>query len=216
MALLNLFRKTSSGPYKNEGLNRTYDLLFCDDIGLYKNETKGTGYPWDILLAENPDLTKLKKVTADKNLESRQRLLAYRLVSAQEAVTEKELLGVVVEIGLRKGLDVLAAFSDGSARYFNHAEKLLVWENRTAESDALVARLFNEGVVLAKRLGSGSHPRRPPPGRNMARLSLLVSDGLCFGEGPFDDLQNDPNSAPVINATTQLLAFLIKQATPKE
>jgi len=216
MALLNLFRKTPSGPYKNEGLNRTYDLLFCDDIGLYRNETKGSGYPWDILLAEKPDLSKLKKVAADKHLESRQRLLAYRLVSALEPVTEKELLGVVVEVGLRQGLDVLAAFSDGTARYFNHAENLLVWENRTAESDALVAQLFNEGVVLAKRLGSGSVPRKTPPGRNMARLSLLVSDGLCFGEGPFDALQSDPNSAPVINATTQLVAFLIKQATPKE
>src|SRR5215469_686583 len=121
MALFNLFRKTSAGPYKNEGLNRTYDLLFCDDIDLYRNETKGAGYPWDILLAEMPDLTKLKKVSADKSLESRQRLLAYRLASAQEPVTEKELLGVVVEVGLRKGLDVLAAFSDGTARYFNHA-----------------------------------------------------------------------------------------------
>ena len=215
MALFNLFRKTSTGPYQNEGLNRIYELLFCDDIGLYRNETKGAGYPWDILLAEKPDLIKLKKVTADKTLESRQRLLAYRLVAAQEQVMEKELLGVVVEVGLRKGLDVLAAFSDGTARYFNHAENLLVWENRTAESDALVAQLFNEGVVLAKRLGAGTLPRRSPPGRNMARLSLLVSDGLCFGEGPFDALQSDPNSAPVINATTQLLAFLIKQARPK-
>ncbi len=40
----------------------------------------------------------------------------------------KDVLGVVVDMGLEEGLDTLAGFADGSARYLNHSGSAIVWE----------------------------------------------------------------------------------------
>src|SRR5438309_1316877 len=129
MGLFNISSKKSGKPYKDEGLNKIYDLLFCDDINLFKKETPDNVYPWTELLSNNPDPDTLNKIATDQTLESRQRILAYNLLTAKgNPITQKELLAVIIEVGLQKGLDVLAAFSDGTARYINQAEKLLVWD----------------------------------------------------------------------------------------
>ena len=212
MPLFNLFKKKTTGPYTNPGLNKMYDLLFCDDLAQYKTEPKPSMYPWDVLLADTPDTDKLKAVIADKTLESRSRILAYRLLPPQED-SAKELLATIVEVSLPQGLDVLAAFNDGSARYINHAEKLLVWENRTPESNALISQLLTLSSNIVSRIGPWDQPRRPYPQNDAVRLTFLASDGLYFGEGPFDALQHDPMAAPVLDAATSLMAYLTSVAT---
>ncbi|MGI4864947.1 MAG: hypothetical protein ACRYFZ_13565 [Janthinobacterium lividum] len=217
MGLLDFFSKKPSQPYRNESLNKLYNLLFCDDIALYKTEDHSTDYPWNILLADAPDPAQLAAVAADQKLESRQRLLAHQVLSTIGAPTDtKELLGVVVEVGLPNGLDVLAAFSDGSARYFNQAEKLLVWETSTEQSTHLVNQLFAEGQRVINIIGKWEEKRRPFPKNGFVRMSFLVSDGLYFGEGPFEVLQADPLGSPVIQAATQLMAYLTQYKTDSE
>jgi len=206
MPLFNLFKKKNTGPYNNPDLNKIYDLLFCDNLALYKTAPQPL-HPWDIILADHPDIDKLKQVVADKTLETRSRILAYRLLPAAEIKT-KELLATIVEVDLPQGLDVLAAFNDGTARYINHAEKLLVWENRTPESDGLISLLLNRSAEIVTRIGPWEKPRRPYPQNGYIRLTFLVSDGLYFGEGPPDALQNDPMAASVLNAATSLMSYL--------
>jgi hypothetical protein len=213
MGILSLFSKKSPGksnrPYRNDGLNKIYDLLFCDNIELY---TPQEVYPWDVLFARPLDIDRLQVVANDPNLESRARVLSYHLLrTAKIAVPAKQLFGVIVEVSLRGGLDVVAAFSDGSARYINHAEKVLVWETRTEESQALITDLFNQSVNVVNRLGPWDLERRPFPTGGMIRLSFLVSDGLYFGEGPFEDMERDPMGGPVVQAATRLMAFLTSQ-----
>ena len=116
-----------------------------------------------------------------------------------------------MEVALPEGLDVLAAFADGSARYINHAEKLLIWENRTVESNQLIGQLFNESITVVNKIGPWEDARRPFPVDEMVRLSFLVADKLYFGEGPFDVLTNDPMGGPVIDAATKLMAYLTTQ-----
>lgn len=210
MGLFNFFSKKPTQPYRNESLNRLYNLLFCDDIALYKTENHSTDYPWDILLAATPAPSQLAAVADDKTLEARQRLLAYRLLSAEglPPAGRQELLAVVVEVGLPGGLDVLAAFSEGGARYFNQAEKLLVWESRTEHSTQLIDQLFEESLRVVNQIGKWDQKRRPAPQNGVARMSFLVSDGLYFGEGPFELMQADPMGGPVIAAATQLMSYL--------
>jgi len=209
MGLFDLFSKKRRVPYQNESLNRLYELLFCDDIALYKTENHPTEYPWNVLLAAAPDQTKLAAVATDQNLEARQRLLAYRLLAAGGApVQRQELLGVVVEVGLPGGLDVLAAFEDGGARYFNQAEKLLIWETSTPQSAHLIQALFAESLRVVNRIGKWDQKRRPFPTNGTVRMSFLMSDGLYFGEGPFESMQADPMGGPVIAAATQLMSYL--------
>jgi hypothetical protein len=214
MGLLNLFAKKPPAepdrPYRNEGLNKIYDLLFCDNLDLY---TRQDIYPWDILFARPADRERLQAVAMDRSLEARARALAWlQLRKGDVPVMVKELLGIVIEVSLPEGLDVLAAFSDGTARYINHAEKMIVWETRTEESQQLIADLFNRSVAVVNQIGPWDKARRSFPTGGMVRLSFLVSDGLYFGEGPFEHMATkDPLSGPVIEAATRLMAFLTNQ-----
>lgn len=212
MGIFNIFSKKPAKPYQNDGLNHVYALLFCDDIALYRQTTAPTAYPWTVLLAAAPTTTQLQAVATDKTLEARQRLLAYRLLAASGTpIDHREILGVVVEVGLPGGLDVLAAFSEGGARYLNQAEKLLVWETQTPESRQLIDELFAASLTVVNQIGKWDQPRRPFPPNGMVRLTFLVSDGLYFGEGPFEVLQADPKGGPVLAAATQLMAYLTQQ-----
>lgn len=202
-------------PYKDDGLNKIYNLLFCDDIELYRAGNTGEVYPWDILLSNDADSTALQSIADDTSLEARIRLLAFHLLREKNiAITRKELLGVVVEVALAEGPDVLAAFSEGTARYINHSGKMIVWETQTTESEKLVAALFNSSINVVNQIGPWDKERRPFPAEGMVRLTFLVSDGLYFGEGPFSILQNDPMGGGVIDAATRLMTYLIEQPVP--
>jgi hypothetical protein len=66
----------------------------------------------------------LRQILRMPNLESRHYLQAWHFLRALgESPTNdeaKRLYGVVVEVGLKDGLDTLAAYTDGTARYFNY------------------------------------------------------------------------------------------------
>lgn len=201
--------------YTQESTNRIYNLLFCDNIGLYKNSAAKAGYPWSDLFAEDTDMLKLHGVIDDDNVETRPRILAYKLLTQEGAqINTRELLAVIVEVGLDNGLDVLAAFEDGSARYINQSEKIVVWDAPTDASDVLVDALFDAGAAAVNQIGAWKEARRPAPAQGMVRMSFIVADGLYFGEGPFEALQQDKIGGPVLEAAMKLLAFLTDQATP--
>ena len=121
-------------------------------------------------------------------------------------------MGVVVEAGLPDGLDVVAAYEDGTARYINFSEKIIIWDTPTEESEALITELFNAGVAVVNNIGPWEGPRRPAPASGTIRLNFLVSDGLYFGEGPFEVLQTDPMGGPVIAAAVKLMSYLIRES----
>src|SRR5262249_34989661 len=130
-------------PYYDEGLNKIYNLLFCDDIALYKTDEAPDKYPWNVLLSENADAAKLKMLINDDSIESRQRLLAYHLLAKNGVETSTELIGVIIEVGMSDGLDVLAVYEDGTARYINHSGKMIIWDGSTDDSNDLVDHLFD-------------------------------------------------------------------------
>jgi hypothetical protein len=43
-------------------------------------------------------------------------------------------------------------------------------------------------------------------------MTFLVSDGLYFGEGPFNALQKDPMGGPVLAKATQLVQRAVESA----
>jgi hypothetical protein len=200
-------------PYRNEGLNKVYNLLFCDQPDLFKTEQKQpSGYPWDILLATVTSVDDLQKIIDDGSAETRARILAYqRLTDNGYTAGKKELLGVIIEVGLEKGLDVLAAYKDGSARYINQSGKIIIWEPGSATAELLIDTLFEKSKHVVSNIGVWEKDRLPAPGADNVRLSFLVSDGLYFGQGPFDVLEADAMGGPVIHAATQLMIFLTEQ-----
>jgi hypothetical protein len=164
------------------------------------------------LFAASPDAEALQKLAADADAESRTRLVAYTMLMNMGVKPQRrELLGVVIEVGLEGGLDVLAAYDDGTARYINQTGAMVVWEAPTSASNALLDRLFAESEVVVGKIGPWDKPRLSQPSNGEVRLNFLVSDGLYFGQGPFDVLANDAMGGPVIDAATKLMVFLTEQ-----
>ena len=155
MQVTNPLLAASSNPYQNEAINAIYNQLFCDNVEVYESTTGATEYPWNILFANNPDIEQLKAITLDETLQSRHKILAFNILAAIGApVDNKQLLGVIVEVALPEGLDVIAAFQDGTARYINYSERLLIWEAETPESSELVSKLFSDSLNVVNRIGA--------------------------------------------------------------
>jgi len=135
----------------------------------------------------------------------------YELLFSNRGIVhpDKELFAVVLEVGLEDGLDTLAAYKDGTARYINQSGKMIIWETRTRESDELIENLFQQAQTVVDKIGPWDDDRKPPPGNGMIRMSFLVGNNLYFGEGPFQALYNDPMGRPVIDGGTKLMQFLI-------
>lgn len=202
------------GPYANEGINQFYELLFCDDIDLYRSaHSAPEEYPWDVLFDEDADIDRFKEILYDVELEARPKILAARLL-AENAVVEpqRRLMGVIIEVGLEDGLDVLAAYEDGSARYINFSGKIIIWDTPTVESEQFITELFEVSTSVVNNIGPWDGPRRPAPTTGSIRLNFLVSDGLYFGEGPFEVLQQDEMGGPVISVAVKLMHCLISES----
>jgi hypothetical protein len=224
MGLFNFFKKTSGqltnaeGPYTDSAINFIYNLLFCDNINLYKDNTPPPySYPFDILFSQTSTDSDLQKIIDDSSRETRVKILAYNGQLAQGyKPNKKELLAVIVEVGLEKGLDVLASFNDGTARYINQTGKVLVWEASDEKSKELTQDLFLKSQNIVDQIGVWDKPRRPAPTTGNVRITFLVSDGLYFGEGPVDVLFNDPMASAALTSATYLMKYLTEKSLEKD
>lgn len=155
----------------------------------------------------------LLSILAVPDLESRHYLQAWNFLrelgrppSAGEA---KRLYGVVVEVALQNGLDIVAAYADHSARYFNYSGAAVIWERPDGSLDQAIDSLLEAGRIVVEKIGPWEGARPPAPPEGQARINLLVPGGLHFGQGPFDALAADPMGGPVITSATQLMQALI-------
>ena len=136
---------------------------------------------------------------------------AYNLLREKgESVTPGILLGVVVEVALEEGRDVLAAFSDGSVRYINRTESLGFFEGNPRQIEEQVQMLLEVSQSFVQEIGPWTEPRLPPPPAGEVRITFLVSDGLYFGEGPYDLLRNGEMGWLVITAAEALLQAVVQ------
>lgn len=198
-------------PYKERHVNVMYNVLFCDEMDLFKNEEtmKGEGV-WSTLLADDTDVAALHKIAEDDANEGRVRALAFnRLRASGDKVPPRILLGVVIEVPLEQGLDVLAAFAEGGVRYLNQSGKVAIFEGENHPVELLAKELIELSRAIVNRIGPWSKQRLPPPQANV-RMSFLVSDGLYFGEGPFHVLQADPLAGAVLAKATELVSRVVE------
>lgn len=207
--------QSSIVPYKDSSINFIYNLLFCDNLNLYKEKTQQPyTYPFDILFSETSSITDLQKIIDDKNSDPRIKVLAYnRQLASGHKPQKKELLAVIVEVGLDEGLDVLASFNNGTARYINYTGKILVWETTDDEAaNKITSDLFANSENIVNQIGPWDKPRRPSPTKGNIRITFLVSDGLYFGEGPMDVLFNDLMASPALTKATELMQYLTQKS----
>ena len=170
------------------------------------------------LAASNPAEAEvqLRQVLATEGLESRHYLQAWqalRELGQQPAEAEaRQVLGVVVEVGMNQGLDIVAAYADGSARYYNYSGAGVVWERPDDSLDAPLQALLVAGQRVAAHVGIWEEPRPDAPPTGSVRISMLTPGGLRFGQAPFDTLWQDALGGPVLAAAQGLMTALIAKS----
>lgn len=197
-------------PYADAAANQIYALLFCDEPELFVDLREH----WAPLFAKQPDEGALRAIAENTSAEGRVRALAYgRLRALGKSVTARILLGAVIEVGLDAGLDVLAAYCGGDVRYINASGKMSIFEGGahpvSNEARALLAASQN----VVNRTGPWDKARLAPPTAGNVRMSFLVSDGLYFGQGKFEDLERDVLGGAILNAATKLLVAITSLTT---
>jgi hypothetical protein len=154
-----------------------------------------------------------RQVLDAPELESRHYLQAWQFLrEAGEQPPDdisKEVLGVVAEVALRKGLDVLAVYGDRGVRYFNHAGGGVVVEEAEGSLAELVDELLAAAREVVAAIGPWEGERPGPPRRGHARISFLTPSGLHFGEGPMEALEKDPLGDEVLGLATQIMTELV-------
>jgi hypothetical protein len=185
------------------------------------------GRPWDWFVAgreflqegkKEEAIAQLRQVTECPKLESRQYLQAWHFLRQLGVKPAPELAkhvyGVVIEVGMPNGLDLLAAYEDGSARYWNFSGAGVVWEAPVSDVgiEAALRQLLERGSAVAARIGPWEGARPPAPGNGAARLSMLTPSGIHFGQGMMNDLMGDPMAAGLINSGAHLMKLLMDKS----
>ena len=124
--------------------------------------------------------------------------------------TGKQVLGVILEIPVGREHDLVAAYPNRTARYWNHSGAGIVWEAPNETIGESIELQIAAATVLVGQIGpwEGARPDLPPPGT--ARINVLTPLGLQFGQGPFNLLSADPLARPVIDAGTAVMKSLIE------
>ena len=188
----------------------------------------GSGMPWELFLkakdeislGKNTEAVKtLKDIISIEGLESRHYIQAWYFLRQLGEVPDNNIgskvYGVVIEVALEQGLDILVAYEDYTARYFNYSGAAIVWDKPDNSLNESIASLLSIGQTVVDRIGPWDNERPKPPERGNVRLNFLTPRGLHFGEGPFNLLSKDPMGGPVIAAGIKLKQQLIEKSKDK-
>jgi hypothetical protein len=146
--------------------------------------------------------------------ESRHVLQAWRFLRDHGLVPDAsiagEVLGVVAEVPIDAGHDVLAAYRDGSVRYLNHAGGATVVE---VPAPPPVAEAAEAWLAVAQAVADGIGPwdgdALPPLAAGDLRFTMLTRGGHRFGQGPAAALSADPGGGGLLAAATALLQAVV-------
>jgi hypothetical protein len=190
-----------------------HDEMSCED------------FPWSTFAAARSHLAAGSKdeaiagwreILAHPGLESRHYLQAWHFLRLQreqpEAGVAKQVLGVVVEVGMSTGLDLLAAYADHSARYYNYSGAGVVWDHPNSSLDSAIDQLLDAASEVVSRIGPWEQPRPAAPPRDHLRLSFLTPSGLHFGQGPTAAIASAPLGGTVFELATALMKALIESS----
>jgi hypothetical protein len=199
------------------------DTLF-GDVPFEHWASSETGEPWVSFKAAKEARARgdgdacvqiLKDIVSREGLESRQYLQGWHFLKQfgvqPPPEKAKELLGIVVEVGMERGLDLLAAYPDFRARYYNFSGAAVIWERPDSSLDAPVQKLLDSATPVISKIGLWTQARPAEPRKGCIRINMLTPSGLHFGEGMFQALASDPLGGPMVTAATQLMQAMIKK-----
>ncbi|MDX1436264.1 MAG: hypothetical protein R3335_05610 [Anaerolineales bacterium] len=162
-------------------------------------------------------VAQLQRVIGAPGLETRHYLQAWHFLRqlgvAPPETAAKNVLGVVLEVSLADGLDLIAAYADHSARYFNFSGGGVIWDSPDDSLNPEIEALLRAAEDIVQNIGPWEEERPPPPPVGQVRVNILAPGGLHFGQAPFEDLANDAMGGPIVQAALALMQALIAKST---
>jgi hypothetical protein len=149
---------------------------------------------------------------ADSATESRIRLWSWnalrRLGEPPGEDHAARVEGVVVEVEVGKGVDTLAAYADGTARYLLHTGAKVIWDAPDKRLAPAIAAVIAAAGEARAEIPAGRLPGEP--GAGLARFTLLTPAGPRAIEEPIAEVSS-PSSprAPLFAAATTLLEEIL-------
>jgi len=156
-----------------------------------------------------------RRLTNTPGLESRHYLQAWYFLRQQGIQPPEDiartLLGVVIEVEMGNGaVDLLAAYADHSARYYNYRGTGIVWDHPTNAADGYVDALFNASLRVVEKTAPREGARPTELSAGFARMSFLTPAGIHSGHGPMREMAKDGLAGPVLDASTALMKKLMQ------
>jgi len=225
-----LFKKAAAASLSLQMRDTLYDDLPMEKFPPGPNEA----FPWskfvkarDLIATGRIDMAIdcWREITELPGLDPRFYAQAWHYLRAQGVTPPperaKQILGVIIELGMAKGLDLLAAYPDYSARYYNYSSAGAIWEHPDNSLNPIINALFAASARAVAHLGPWTESRPGPPPTDQVRLSFLTPSGLHFGQGPIKAMSADSIGGPVFHLGAELMRALIqktmnakKQAAP--
>ena len=185
--------------------------------------------PWamfasaQVEMKTNPSGAKahLHRILATPNLESRVHLMAWaclrELGESPSPDISREVQGIVIEVGLEKGVDAVAAYVDRSARYFNQGGSVIIWDapNTDGAMDGHIDTMLKVARVIAANTGTLKGPHPPLPKNGMVLLNISTFGGIHIGMGPMQAMMDDQLGKHAISSGLALMLALMKQLTSR-
>jgi hypothetical protein len=209
-------------PYKGQSQNLIYNLLFCDNPEVLRSSFKGEpSGPWKTLFSQEASDAELEAIASDEKLETRLRIMAFNALKGHPAKNSRDILGLILEVGMEGGLETLAIYQDYRVRYINSSEEMLFWETRDPEIDSKIANLLDLSRAVITELNMINQPRPAPPARDKYHLTVVASDGLQLYQGRMTSTYSK-NLYEIFTKSSELLAALaakndiLKSSAPDE
>jgi len=144
--------------------------------------------------------------------ETRKQIIAWNelrklSVFPDETIADR-VLGFIIEVGVKKGVDYLAVYADNCARYYNFSGAKIIYEAYDCSINDEIQKLLDYCKVVVHTIGVWDGDRRKPPTNNVARVNFLTPSGLFFGEGPFDILSQEALLKDVVAQSVVIMLSL--------
>ncbi len=155
----------------------------------------------------------LRKVLQMPNLETRVRLLAWKalrdLGERPPASLADDVQGMVLQVGVGNGVDFLAAYADGSARYINKTGAVVVWDGTNPKNRGLIDRYLASGREVVGKTRAAR--RGPLPDDQRLHVTALTFAGTHTIDFDIRTLDSTPEAAAAFNTGTELMQALLKE-----
>jgi len=206
----NLFKrkgKSDSGALDDD----LYNSLFADDPDDFMEMRHHRAISW-IYEDRTPTIDELETIANDTSIESRIRFLAlYTALEFGLKISKKIYLGTIMEVPVKGGYDVLAYYSDKTARYYNYSGSAIIYEGGKAIVDNCIEKANSVAMQVCNVLEPWEQERLPRPKGDVFRISFLVSDGLYFGNSSIKEIGNDQAVSTIFRNGVEVMKALVNE-----